>query len=209
VRCNVGGDTPRLVHRHGLRAGVLRTVFPVDVGNRLSGGVIHAPAARRAGYSPRWGEGEGQLGLNEARPALSLPNVRQVYPDVPLAGGRGLLTALDATAPRDRREDGGDANDREEIVTPMRPASVLHINAQGFRRVTQMRWGWSKPGPTGKYEQPDYIHARAETIDVRPTFLDAFLHRRGIVVVRTFIHQSGIKTTFLLYQTAGGAMTAG
>ena len=25
----------------------------------------------------------------------------------------------------------------------------------------------------------------------------------------TFTHQSGIKTTFLLYQTAGGAMTAG
>jgi len=79
-----------------------------------------------------------------------------------------------------------DGNDREEAVTPMRPASVLHLNAEDVRCVTLMRWGWSKPAPAGRSERPDYIHARAETIDTRPTFRDAFAHRRSILVVRTF-----------------------
>jgi len=69
----------------------------------------------------------------------------------------------------------------------MWPASVLHLNAEGVRRCAAlMRWGWSKPAPAGRYERPDYIHARAETIDTRPTFRDAFAHRRSILVVRTF-----------------------
>jgi putative SOS response-associated peptidase YedK len=81
-------------------------------------------------------------------------------------------------------DDGG--NDSEETVTPMRSASVLHLKAEGFRGVTQMRWGWSKSISVVRYERPDYIHARAETIDARPTFRDAFRQRRSILVVRTF-----------------------
>ncbi len=46
--------------------------------------------------------------------------------------------------------------------------------------------GWSKPAPAGRYERPDCIHARAETMDTRRTFRDAFGHRRSILVVRTF-----------------------
>jgi putative SOS response-associated peptidase YedK len=47
-----------------------------------------------------------------------------------------------------------------------------------------MRWGFSKPeNPSFK---PDHMHARAETIDTRPTFAEAFAERRGIVLVETF-----------------------
>ena len=47
-----------------------------------------------------------------------------------------------------------------------------------------MRWGFSKPeNPSFK---PDHMHARAETIDTRPTFSEAFADRRGIVLVETF-----------------------
>jgi putative SOS response-associated peptidase YedK len=76
--------------------------------------------------------------------------------------------------------------DEEETVTPMRMASVLHLDEARDRRMTRMRWGWSKPEATGKYERPDHIHARAETIDTRPTFREAFFYRRGVLVVHTF-----------------------
>ena len=71
-------------------------------------------------------------------------------------------------------------------VTPMRDAHVLHLDAQGARRVTRMRWGWSKPGSGQAFARPDHIHARAETIESRPTFRDAFRHRRGILLVKSF-----------------------
>jgi putative SOS response-associated peptidase YedK len=76
--------------------------------------------------------------------------------------------------------------DEQEIVTPMRVATVLHLDEARDRRTTRMRWGWSIPGTIGKHERPDHIHARAETIDTRPTFREAFLYRRGVLVVRTF-----------------------
>jgi putative SOS response-associated peptidase YedK len=73
-----------------------------------------------------------------------------------------------------------------ETVTPMRDALVLHLDAEGQRRMTRMRWGWSKPVPQGLSARPDHIHARAESIDERPTFRDAFARRRGILVVQSF-----------------------
>ncbi len=73
-----------------------------------------------------------------------------------------------------------------EIVTPMKDAHVLHLDAEGGRRMTRMRWGWSKPVPQGRSIRPDHIHARAESIDSRPTFRDAFARRRGILVVQSF-----------------------
>lgn len=78
------------------------------------------------------------------------------------------------------------AQDAAETITPMRRANVLHLDAEGNRAMTRMRWGWSKPQPQAKYERPDHIHARAELIDTRPTFRDAFARRRGILVVRDF-----------------------
>ena len=48
----------------------------------------------------------------------------------------------------------------------------------GRRELVPMRWGFSKPeNPAFK---PDHMHARAETIDARPTFAESFAERRGI-----------------------------
>jgi len=75
----------------------------------------------------------------------------------------------------------------QDTVTPMRFASVLTLNAKGERVVRRMRWGFVP------FDAPDqmkygtkFIHARAETIDTKPTFRDAFLKRRGLVVVDSF-----------------------
>jgi putative SOS response-associated peptidase YedK len=67
-----------------------------------------------------------------------------------------------------------------ETVTPMRFATVIVCDDDGRRRAVRMRWGL-----LGKDSKP-IIHARAETIDLKPTFRDAFAKRRGIVVVTTF-----------------------
>ncbi|HEY1836439.1 MAG TPA: SOS response-associated peptidase family protein [Rhizomicrobium sp.] len=79
------------------------------------------------------------------------------------------------------------APDEIVTVTPMRMAKILRLDASGTRELVNMRWGWAGRGakdPTGK---PEFIHARIETLDVKPTFRDAFLHgNRGIAVVTTF-----------------------
>jgi len=70
------------------------------------------------------------------------------------------------------------------VSTPMRTAKVIRIGDDGRRELVAMRWGFSKPeNPSFK---PDHMHARAETVDTRPTFAEAFAERRGIVMVETF-----------------------
>lgn len=70
------------------------------------------------------------------------------------------------------------------VSTPMRLAKVLRIGEDGRRELALMRWGFSKPeNPSFK---PDHMHARAETIDTRPTFAESFAERRGIVLVASF-----------------------
>jgi putative SOS response-associated peptidase YedK len=48
-----------------------------------------------------------------------------------------------------------------------------------------MRWGLVPPSAKDPNRSP-FIHARAESLDERPNFRDAFRRRRGLVVVRTF-----------------------
>ena len=80
----------------------------------------------------------------------------------------------------------GGAQDDEDIVsTPMRFANIMRLNAARQREMASMRWGFSKVGATSPM-RPDYMHARAETIDTRPTFRDSFAERRGVLPVVTF-----------------------
>jgi putative SOS response-associated peptidase YedK len=75
----------------------------------------------------------------------------------------------------------------QDTVTPMRFASVVCVNAAGARAVRRMRWGFV---PADALDQAKdgarFIHARTETIDSKPTFRDAFVRRRGLVVVDSF-----------------------
>jgi putative SOS response-associated peptidase YedK len=68
--------------------------------------------------------------------------------------------------------------------TPMRSALVTRLGEDGKREQQQMRWGFSKPGQASF--KPDHMHARSETVDSRPTFVESFVERRGILVVETF-----------------------
>ena len=72
-----------------------------------------------------------------------------------------------------------------ETVTPMRFATVIRRGASGAREAARMRWGLIPPWAKDPNRSP-FIHARAESIEEKPTFRDAFFHRRGLVVVKTF-----------------------
>src|SRR5215469_12755431 len=73
-----------------------------------------------------------------------------------------------------------------ETVTPMRVASVIRLNADGQREVARMRWGFVPANAADQNIGTQFIHARAETIEEKPTYRDAFFNRRGLVIVRTF-----------------------
>jgi putative SOS response-associated peptidase YedK len=72
-----------------------------------------------------------------------------------------------------------------ETVTPMRVASVITLEDKQ-RKVMRMRWGLVPAGATDPTRVKPHIHARAETIDEKPAFRDAFRLRRGLLMVTTF-----------------------
>jgi putative SOS response-associated peptidase YedK len=73
-----------------------------------------------------------------------------------------------------------------ETVTPMRFASVILRDERGHRKSVRMRWGFVPPGVKDPAAVPLHIHARAESLDVKLTFRDAFRNRRGLIAVTTF-----------------------
>lgn len=72
-----------------------------------------------------------------------------------------------------------------ETVTPMRFATVI-CYGDGKRKTQRMRWGFVPSHAHDPMMGTKFIHARAETLDEKPTFRDAFFNRRGLVVVHTF-----------------------
>jgi putative SOS response-associated peptidase YedK len=80
---------------------------------------------------------------------------------------------------------GAESNDQPVTFKVMSQLPVIIFDReQGKRRVVPMRWGFPR---RGNWRSPDPIHARAETIDSKPTFADAFRDgQRGIVIVKTF-----------------------
>ena len=73
-----------------------------------------------------------------------------------------------------------------ETVTPMRFATIIRLDAAGTRGTARMRWGFVPRWEKDPVKGAKFIHARAETLDTKRAFSDAFRSRRGILVVRTF-----------------------
>jgi putative SOS response-associated peptidase YedK len=85
-----------------------------------------------------------------------------------------------------RLSDLRSGTDEEETVTPMRFANVVALDGEGRRRSVRMRWGLVPPGAKDPQAGKPHIHARAETIDGKPTFRDSFRQRRGLIAVSSF-----------------------
>lgn len=72
--------------------------------------------------------------------------------------------------------------DRYETSTPMRFAKIIALDDQGRRRLVRMRWGLVPPWEKDPNKLRGTIHARAETLDTKPTWRKPFLEgRRGIL----------------------------
>jgi len=76
--------------------------------------------------------------------------------------------------------------DEPVIGTPMRLCQVIHLDDTGVRANSAMRWGFADARAKSPLERPKHMHARAETIDVLPTFAEPFAHGRGILLTKTF-----------------------
>lgn len=78
-----------------------------------------------------------------------------------------------------------DANDRVETYRPMSLVPITVFDPVANERMNiRMRWGF--PDPQNPM-RPNPIHARCETIDVKPTFKNAFVDgQRGVLFVKTF-----------------------
>ncbi len=91
----------------------------------------------------------------------------------------------DALTPR-RFEDVPLDAGMSDAVTPMRFADVICLSTAGAREKRRMRWGFVPANAADPNIGTKFIHARAETIERKPTFRDAFFKRRGILAVDSF-----------------------
>jgi putative SOS response-associated peptidase YedK len=75
----------------------------------------------------------------------------------------------------------------DEVVTatPMHMVGILRLAANGRVETVPMRWGFAGKNETDP-SRPKHMHARAETIDEKPTFAHAFRCGRGLLMVSTF-----------------------
>jgi len=106
---------------------------------------------------------------------------------------------VDFSTPLERVLTGPEHAADFEVITPMRRASVLHLDEMGRRTITPMRWGFPGPHATSAKEPPKFIHARAETIDTKPTFAEAFRQRRGVVPVHSFNEGEEVASKVIQY----------
>ncbi len=91
---------------------------------------------------------------------------------------------------------------RVETITPIRYAQIITLDGNGARRSVPMRWGLIPSHAADAREAKPHIHARAETIDSKPTFRESFLHRRGLLVVSTFNEGEEVGTKTVQYVCA-------
>lgn len=71
------------------------------------------------------------------------------------------------------------------VSTPMRMARVIRLGESGARENVAMRWGFADRSAMSP-ARAKHMHARAETVDTRPAFAQAFADHRGVLLVDTF-----------------------
>jgi len=66
-------------------------------------------------------------------------------------------------------------------VAPTQPVLAIRATDQGKRELVPLRWGlvpsWSK-GPDSRFQM---INARAETVNKKPAYRNAFRHKRCLI----------------------------
>lgn len=93
-------------------------------------------------------------------------------------------------------------------IAPTTDIDVIRLDVEGRRELVRMRWGlvpffWKK----GLKEVPATFNARAETVDQKPMFREAFKRRRCIVPASGFYEWTGEKSEKVphLFSAADGS----
>jgi putative SOS response-associated peptidase YedK len=88
-------------------------------------------------------------------------------------------------------------------VAPTQPVLAIRATDQGKRELVPLRWGlvpsWSK-GPDSRFQM---INARAETVNTKPAYRNAFRHKRCLIPSEGFFEWKAgkqEKTPFLIYR---------
>lgn len=76
------------------------------------------------------------------------------------------------------------SNAPEETATPMRPAPVMHLDENGDRTATEMRWSFTRQR-NGR-DIPDHIHARDDKLLSSKLWRPHVEARRGVLIVTSF-----------------------
>jgi len=91
-------------------------------------------------------------------------------------------------------------------LAPTQPVLAVRRAAEGTRELVPLRWGlvpsWSK-GPDSRFSM---INARAETVDSKPAYRNAFRHRRCLIPTEGFYEwktQGREKTPYLIRRSDG------
>lgn len=74
-------------------------------------------------------------------------------------------------------------------IAPSQPVAVVRQDPGGTRRLSTLIWGLLPPGSL-EGDRP-FINARAETAGERPSFRDAYTHRRCLVAADGFYEWEG------------------
>ncbi|HEY5047189.1 MAG TPA: SOS response-associated peptidase [Rhizomicrobium sp.] len=80
----------------------------------------------------------------------------------------------------------GSREGASETVTPMRFATIVRLDREGWRQAARLRWGFVPRWEKDPLRGAKFIHARSETLDTKRAFADAFAVRRGLLIVRSF-----------------------
>ena len=91
-------------------------------------------------------------------------------------------------------------------LAPTQAVLAVRTGENGVRELVPLRWGlvpsWSK-GPDNRYSM---INARAETVDTKPAYRNAFKRRRCLIPSEGFYEwkaDKGKKTPFLIRREDG------
>ena len=91
-------------------------------------------------------------------------------------------------------------------LAPTQPVLAVRQTQDGRRELVPLRWGlvpaWSK-GPDSRFQM---INARAETVDTKPAYRNAFKHRRCLIPTEGFYEwkaEEHGKTPYLIRRSDG------
>jgi putative SOS response-associated peptidase YedK len=82
--------------------------------------------------------------------------------------------------------DPMDASKMLGTFTPMSNVPILHLGPVRQRRITPMRWGWLDHKAANPLRSFKHLHARSDTIDTLPTWIESFHERRGVAFSKFF-----------------------